>query len=138
FLVAHGGCHFGGGQADDGQAHHHGFDHRQAHAGVADGVEEVAVARHEAGQFQVGDFPQAASGFRIHADQVQGDVMAGVFKDIRPQAAATLFQVVDDDDAFGVYALVLHSGWNDDAVVDDAGGRDAAVPHQGVEWRDMH
>ena len=47
---------FGGGKAHNGGTQAHGFTDRQSEAGIADGMEEEAVAGNQFRQFLVGDF----------------------------------------------------------------------------------
>src|SRR5205085_182548 len=65
------GDHFRRGQPDDGHADHHRLQHRQAEAGVTDGVEEEPIGRLERGQLRRLDLAQAAHFLRTHADHVE-------------------------------------------------------------------
>src|SRR5918995_4982250 len=115
----------------------HGLDHRQTQTGVADRVEEEAIARLERREAQARDLADATQPLCADADEVERDALRCVQVEVGPQAAAARREIVDDDDAALRLAAVVHTLGDGDPVVDDPRRRRAAVPHQGVERGDV-
>ncbi|MCY1007105.1 hypothetical protein OV079_16390 [Nannocystis pusilla] len=133
----HGGAHLGGGEAEDRQADHHRLAHGQAEAGVADRVEEEAVAAEPGVELAQRQVAEAAERGRVHAGEVERDVGAHAVEHVAAEPSPAPREVVDDDDAARELAAVDGVVGDDDAVLDDPHGGAPGVPHQGVERGDV-
>ena len=85
----------------------------------------------------MGDLAEPAERLGVHPDEVERDLGSRLLEDVGPEPPAARPEVVDDHDPSVELAGVADALRHEDAVLDHAGRRPAAVPHQVVERRDV-
>ena len=112
--------HLGRREPEDGQPERHRLADREAERGVADRVEEEAVAAEAA--VQIGE-PDVADALRelvaVHPGEVERDLLGDGAEHVRTQPSTAPAEVVDDRDAALQLAGPGQPLGDDDAVVDD-------------------